>query len=208
MNQSGEMSNQIDILIYNSTFYAPIYAINNLVIIPPEAVIIAIEVKTRINKQIFHEVISKNRTLKMMDCNIESQVFIYNPPSSEKIMEYLNAFDYTDYDGNCLIDKICGLNKFYISKENIKTEEEEGIGYINQIYKSKGSDKDAIFELFCYNIYRIIETNINMDLKKGIDNVWVLSKDSAINRGRLRYSNISLNKVELGSILIKKELKK
>ena len=143
MNQSGEMSHQIDILIYNSVFYAPLYSVNDLVVIQPESVIIAIEVKTKINQNIFHEIIPKTKAIKILNSKIESQVFIYNPPSAKKTIDYLNCFNFSKYSEEQLIDSIYGLNKFFLSKSNIITENNEGVGYLNEIYKYT---KISVFE--------------------------------------------------------------
>jgi len=58
INEQGEMSKQIDILIYDSQLYAPLYRVNDIVVVPNKAVLDVIEVKTTINsKTAFHEII-------------------------------------------------------------------------------------------------------------------------------------------------------
>lgn len=47
---SGKKSQQCDILIYNSARYAPYMSVNDLVVLPVEAVTAVIEVKTRLNQ--------------------------------------------------------------------------------------------------------------------------------------------------------------
>jgi len=78
LDKEGKISNQIDILIYNSNFYAPLYSINDFVVLPPEAVLVAIEVKTRLNIRIFHEIFPKNQIIKKINPSIETMIFIYN----------------------------------------------------------------------------------------------------------------------------------
>lgn len=47
---SGKKSQQCDILIYNSAHYAPFLSVNDLVVLPVEAVTAVIEVKTHLNQ--------------------------------------------------------------------------------------------------------------------------------------------------------------
>ena len=52
LSQNGKMSKQCDILIYDSHYFAPIYRINDIVVVPSDSVIAIIEVKTTITKKI------------------------------------------------------------------------------------------------------------------------------------------------------------
>lgn len=205
LDRSGNISNQIDILIYNSTFYAPLYSVNNLVVLPPESVFIAIEVKTRINKKIFLEIFPKNQVLKRINPSIDSQIFIYNPPSPKKIVDYLDSFDFSTYSEDEIPDRIYGLSKFFFSKENIVLDEKEGVGYLNEIYVSKKTNEAAIFEIFYYNIYRLIERKINQDLEKGIDNVFHIGGPDVVTKGRLSYLQASFKDIDLAKIVIEKK---
>jgi hypothetical protein len=205
LDKNGEISNQIDILIYNSTLYAPLYSVGDLVVLPAESVIIAIEVKTKINKKIFQDILPKNKKLKSINSEIESQIFIYNPPSANKTIDYLNQFDFFGYKEEELPDKIYGLSKFCISKSNIKTEKSEGVGYMVENYKSKTTSQDAIFEAFYYNVYRVVEMKINQALKNGINNVFIINGDDVEIKGRLGYSNTKVE-MDFGNILIEKTI--
>jgi hypothetical protein len=207
IDKAGRSSTQLDIIIYNSLFYAPLYSVNDLVVLPPEAVIIAIEVKTRINKNVFHESIAKNKILKQINPEIESQIFIYNPPSAKIMIRYLKEFDFSEYADIELIDKIYGLSKFCLSKENIVSKDQEGVGYINEIYKSRKTGNDAVFEAFYYNIYRVVEQKINKALKNGINNIWIIKDNSIEIKGRLGYSHAGISDFEFGNILINKKIK-
>lgn len=202
LDRAGNISTQIDILIYNSTFYAPLYSVNDLVVLPPESVFIAIEVKTRVNKKIFQEIFPKNQTLKKINPSIDTQIFIYNPPSSKRIVNYLDSYDFSSYSAEDIPDRIYGLSKFYFQKENIELDNLNGVGYINEIYVSKGTDEKAIFEIFYYNIYRVIERKINQDLEKGIDNVFHLGGSNVDTKGRISYLQASFKDIGEAKIII------
>jgi hypothetical protein len=47
----GSKSQQCDVLIYDSSLYAPLLAVNDLVVLPVEAIIATIEVKTYLNQR-------------------------------------------------------------------------------------------------------------------------------------------------------------
>jgi hypothetical protein len=205
LNRQGDSSPQIDIIIYNSMFYAPLYSVNDLVVLQPESVLLVIEVKTKLNKKILHETIAKNKELKKINPEIESKVFIYNPPATKIVIEYLNDFDFSEYEDNELIDSIYGLSKFCLLKSNITTKEKSGIGYMNGIYKTTSTSKNAVFEAFYYHVYQLVESSINKSLKKGIDNIWIIKNDSTEVRGRLKYSQAMLDKMEFGNIIIEKD---
>lgn len=57
LSPDGGLSKQCDILIYDAHRYAPFYRAGAVVVVPVEAVIAVIEVKTSINKRAFEEVI-------------------------------------------------------------------------------------------------------------------------------------------------------
>lgn len=204
LDNEGNMSNQNDILIYNSTFYSPIYSVNEMVVLPPEAVIFTIEIKTSLNQKNFSEIFPKTKTLKNINPEIESLIFIYQPPSSNKIFDYLNKIDFSEFKGTELPDKIYGLNKFYISKENIQSNGKNGVGYIEFEYEKTDVAEDVILEQFYYDIYRRIEIAINKDMEKGIDNAWHINESIATTNGRVKYSNVKIKGMTKHKILISK----
>jgi hypothetical protein len=53
IDSAGGLSKQCDILIYDSHRYAPFYRVEGVVVVPAEAVIAIIEVKTSINRADF-----------------------------------------------------------------------------------------------------------------------------------------------------------
>ncbi|MEX0902343.1 MAG: DUF6602 domain-containing protein [Pseudohongiellaceae bacterium] len=80
----GELSRQCDILIYDSQMYAPLYRINDIVIVPSESVIALIEVKTTISRAIFHRAIDYFKALRYLE-NAKTYLFIFNSKKYGKL---------------------------------------------------------------------------------------------------------------------------
>ena len=49
----GKLSGQTDVLLYNAMYYAPLYRVDDFVVVQPESVVAIIEVKTTVNKRDF-----------------------------------------------------------------------------------------------------------------------------------------------------------
>lgn len=206
LSKEGNISNQCDIIIYNSTYYAPLYRVNDLVIVPPESVICTVEVKTKLDQEKLHEQFPKFKTVKTICPNADSSIFIYYPPRWETIIEYINKYNFSEYDDTHLPDKIYGFNSFCLSKSNIKGKSKDGVGYMNISFHDT-KKQNASFEHFFYDIYQKIEMQINKDLKAGIDNIWVLEGDTLTPKGRLSYSKSGISKMQFGTIIFEKEFK-
>jgi len=170
LSKDGTLSTQCDIIIYNSNFYAPLYRVNDLIIVPPESVIHVIEVKTKINKKILHEQFPKFKTIKTLCPNANTSIFIFYPPKWKKTIEYITKFDFTNYLDTELPENIYGFNYYCLSKVNIVGENKRGIGFMCMQYTNQ-KNQSALFENFFYDIYSRIEMQINTDMEKGIDNI-------------------------------------
>jgi hypothetical protein len=205
LSKNGTLSNQCDIIVYNSTYYAPLYKVNDLVIVPPESVIHTIEVKTRINQIVLHEQFPKIKILKEICPKAEASIFIYYPPKWEKVIEYLTKFDFSNFTEMHLPDKIYAFNSFCLSKENIITNNKKGVGYLYMSF-ANSKKQNALFEHFFYDIYRRIEIQINKDLKEGIDNVWEIKENTVDIHGRLGYAKSSTSEIEYGTIIFEKDI--
>jgi|GEM_PF-1840623 len=206
LSKDGILSTQCDIIIYNSHFYAPLYRVNDLVIVSPESVIHVIEVKTKINQRMLHEQFPKFRTIKTICPNAYTSIFIFYPPKWKKAIEYINKFKFLDYSDTQIVEKVYGFNNYCLSKENIVKENKKGIGFICMQYFNE-KNQSALFENFFYDIYRRIESRINDDLKDGIDNVWHINANNVEPHGRLGYSKTKTSNMEFGNIIIGKDLK-
>jgi len=134
---SGKKSQQCDVLIYNSARYAPFLSVNDLVVLPVEAVTAVIEVKTRLNQTELQKAL---HCFKSVD-DICSEALGYYP-----IRKYVLAFGSISLDTllRCRhlnpfptqLDAICILGKGYAVKHSGSSTNPEGY-----------ASKDALFFL-------------------------------------------------------------
>ncbi|MBT2616131.1 MULTISPECIES: DUF6602 domain-containing protein [unclassified Bacillus (in: firmicutes)] len=192
----GTVSNQTDIIIYNSTYYAPLYQVEDLVVVPAESVLLTVEVKTKIDKEEIHNAIAKMISTKKINKKIETLLFIYNPPKKiETIKDYLVSYDFSNTPIEYIPDAFYGIEQFKIFKgklidEELKKQKKYKVGYLGHMNKS---DIDFVIEQFYFDIYSKVEMLINNDIKSGIDNVWYISEgEPGVAKfqphGRVRYS--------------------
>jgi len=117
---SGKKSKQCDVLIYNSARYAPFLSVNDLVVLPAEAVTAVIEVKTCLNQ---------SELLKALDCfksvndicsaalgyyPIRKYVLAFSSVSLETILRYKHLTPFPSE----LLDAICILDKGFAFKQS------------------------------------------------------------------------------------------
>ncbi|BAY27275.1 hypothetical protein NIES2100_70980 [Calothrix sp. NIES-2100] len=177
--KNGELSKQCDILIYNSHLYAPFYRLNDIVIVPEESVIAVIEVKTTINKQIFHNGIDYFENIKNIS-QAHTYLFIYNCKGIESIEKYLHSYnhkdDRTEFDHDTyyfLPDEITGINEsFHLKKDLVVCYGRDSMGYSSYFYEGeKGTEINAL-QHFYLSVYRLVETEIGnlyrSDKMKGV----------------------------------------
>jgi len=81
----------------------------------------------------------------------------------------------------------------------------KGIGYISEIHTTKSTQERAIFEVFYYDVYRIIERRINLAINEGIDNIFKVTDINVSTKGRISYSHATFDNIELAKILIERE---
>lgn len=214
---AGELSAQTDILIYAGNHYAPLYRVDDFVIVPPEAVVAAIEVKTRLTRGDFVLAMQQLARSKSLVPQAFNGMFIFHPVTSETFKRYVAALDFQEQPREWIPDFVCGVGKFYAEKANIITDDGTSsadeidrpahVGYLQYIYAvSNGRQRDYTFEVFFYRLYQHIELEINRWLKHGIDNVWEISGQQVQPHGRLRYSSVHLNDVKLLGIVQRADL--
>ncbi|WP_217511772.1 DUF6602 domain-containing protein [Vibrio metschnikovii] len=161
--ENGNISKQVDILIYDSQAYAPFYRINDIVVVPAESVIAVIEVKTSITKQIFHSVIKYFEALDYLP-NAKTYLFMFNSKELHQINSYFHNYkhkgDYQlfDYDTfQYLPDEITGINSSFHLKKSDVISERDMLGYISWFYQdSKGTEINAL-QHFYMSIYTHVE---------------------------------------------------
>ncbi|WP_278957049.1 DUF6602 domain-containing protein [Aquipseudomonas alcaligenes] len=173
INAKGELSKQCDILIYDSLSYSPLYRVNDIVVIPSESVLAVIEVKTTINKSIFHKAIDYFKSFDYLP-NAKTYLFIFNSNSIKRIGGYFHSFkhegSYQSFDHDTfqyLPDEITGINESYhLRKDSIITDRDM-FGYSSWFYEdSKGSEINAL-----QHFYSSIRTVVDEYIEKHYKNI-------------------------------------
>ena len=165
-NKSGELSRQCDIIIYDSELYAPFYRINDIVVVPAESVISIIEVKTTVNKQIFHKIIDYFKSFTgIINSETGMHLFIYNAPTVSALNEYFNNYkhpgEYQSFDHDTfheLPDTITGIgNSYHLRKDHVVFDRDM-IGYSSYNYETEAGVDISSLELFYSRIYKQVES--------------------------------------------------
>lgn len=165
IDENGNMSKQIDIIIYDNQLYAPLYRVNDIVVVPNKSVINIIEVKTTINgKTLFHDVIKYFYSIsEILDVRTKKSLFIYNAPSTYKLNEYFHNFkhsgEYQKFDHDTfhyLPDTITGIRSSYHLGKDYVVFERDMMGYTSYNYLDN-TDKDiSSLELFFKDVYNSV----------------------------------------------------
>jgi len=166
LNDSGELSRQCDIIVYDSHNYSPFYRVNDIVVVPSESVICVIEVKTTITKQIFHRVINYFNNLPYLE-NAKTYLFIFNSKNLESIEQYLKSYkhkgNYQQFDHDTfqlLPDEITGINESYHLEKSYVVIGRDAVGYMSHSYEDlEGTEINAL-QHFYLSIYQAVEKYI------------------------------------------------
>lgn len=162
MSKNGELSKQCDILIYDSIRFAPFYRVNDVVIVPVEAVIIVIEVKTTINRTIFNNAIHYFNNIKAISNNkIYTYLFVYNSCEISKLKVFFDSFphksEYKLFDHDTfqsLPDEITGINhSFHLEKDSVVIDRDM-MGYSSFFYENEQGVDISALEIFYLSVYR------------------------------------------------------
>jgi len=163
LSAKGEMSKQCDILIYDSTYYAPFYRINDIVVIPADSVIAVIEVKTTITKPIFHIVIDFFANISLIT-NARTYLFVYNSVDITNLLGFFNSYKHEgdsqkfDHDTFQLLPaEITGINKSYHLKKDYVVQERDMMGYSSFFYENEEGTEVSAMQNFYSSIYNLIE---------------------------------------------------
>lgn len=166
LNKKGELSKQCDIIIYDSELYAPFYRINDIVVVPAESVISIVEIKTTVNKQIFHQVIDYFKSFtEIIEPQTGKHLFIYNAPTVSNLNSYFHNYkhpgDYQSFDHDTfyeLPDTITGISNSYYLRRDYVVFDRDMMGYLSYNYETEKNVDISSLELFYSNIYREVET--------------------------------------------------
>lgn len=165
LNKCGKLSKQCDILIYDSELYSPFYRINDIVVVPSESVISIIEIKTTVNKQIFHKVIDYFKSFTgIIEPNTGKHLFIFNAPKVSNLASYLQNYshpgDYQLFDHDTfyeLPDTITGISHSYHLRRDYTIVERDMMGYLSYEYETEKNIDISSLEIFYFNIYKQVE---------------------------------------------------
>lgn len=167
LDKDGALSKQCDILIYDSHWYAPFYRVGGLVVIPAEAVIAIIEVKTSITKRTFNEVLSYFASFEALDLKAKTYLFMFIAPKLGALRRFFQTYphpgDYKQFDHDTfhfLPDEITGLDQSYYLKKSYVIHDADAVGYLSHFFEDlKGTPINAL-EQFFLSLYSHIETYI------------------------------------------------
>lgn len=173
LNSSGELSRQCDIIIYDSQWYSPFYRINDIIVVPEESVLAVIEVKTTINKSIFHDTIKYFSALSKIT-NARKHLFIFNARPISRLGSYFETFKhegtYQHFDHDTfeyLPDQITGINpSYHLCKDYVITDS-DSMGYISRFYKDLEGTEVSALQLFFISIYEMVEAHIEKGASRG-----------------------------------------
>lgn len=166
INSSGKLSKQCDIIIYDSQSFAPLYRVNDIVVVPSESVIAVIEVKTTISKTIFHDVINYFKSFDYLP-NAKTFLFIFNSGRKDNIDYYFHSYPHKggcqsfDHDTfQCLPDVITGINDSYHFCKDFVITDRDSMGYTYWYFADdEGSDISAL-QLFFGSVSEHVESYI------------------------------------------------
>lgn len=181
IDEFGNMSKQIDIIIYDCLLYAPLYRINDIVIVPNKSVLDVIEVKTTVNsKTAFHEIIKYFYSIsETLDYRTKKRLFIYNSATTFKLNEYFHNFKHPggyqmfDHDTfQYLPDTISGIqSSYHLGKEQV-TFDRDMMGYTSYNYLDNTNKDISSLELFLKSIYdNVFQYNLSKTDKEFRNNI-------------------------------------
>ena len=164
LSEKGEISPQCDVIIYDRDAYAPVYSINDIVVIPARAVLAVVEVKTTINKSIFHKTIDYFKKLSDVAPAISTYLFIFDSKSTVDINDYLRSYvhpgDYQLWDHDTypqLPGEIIGIDKTFHLKIAPTVLETDRIGYASWFLKDHEGSEIHALQTFLLSLYRQVE---------------------------------------------------
>lgn len=149
------LSQQCDIIIYDSLNYAPLSTFGDIHIIPSEAVFSVIEVKSSLNFSGFSSALSAFERLRAMRV-LKTYLFAYHLPKSSTLQSWFFKYASRDMDKTD-DDWLCGEN--VIDKPDVENYPFAIIGLNNYSYFQKGHVQTRNYDMIGYNNYEIYNTD-------------------------------------------------
>jgi hypothetical protein len=162
----------------NNSYYEPqmdqvaFYRINDIVIVPADAVITIIEVKTSIDARRFHEVLDYFKEVKNI-CFKPAYLFIYNAPKLGQLYGYFESYaaengPYTyDHDtAQLLPDEITGIQtSYHITQDLVVGDGSDTFGYSAWSFKDEADKEISALQNFYLSVYERVENYISDTMK-------------------------------------------
>lgn len=171
IDSAGGLSKQCDILIYDSHRYAPFYRVGGVVVVPAEAVIAIIEVKTSINRAGFHEVIRYFQSFQSLRLEARTYLFMFNAPTLGTVSRHFHSFrhpgSYQEFDHDTfqfLPDEITGLDHSYHLQRDMVIHDRDAMGYLSYFYEDHEGTAINALERFFLSVYACVERHLSRGL--------------------------------------------
>ncbi|NKF28103.1 hypothetical protein HER21_16725 [Pseudomonas sp. BGM005] len=171
LSPDGGLSKQCDILIYDAHRYAPFYRAGATVVVPVEAVIAVIEVKTSINKRAFEELIKYFEAFDSVRGTYRTYLFMFNAPQMGTLSSWFHSYPHPDgrtefdHDTFCrLPDEITGLDSSYHLKKDMVIDRRDGMGYLSYFYHDQEGTAINALELFYLSVYSAVEDYVQSQM--------------------------------------------
>lgn len=173
ISPDGWLSKQCDIIIYDSHRFAPFYRAGQLVVVPTEAVLAVIEVKTSINKKGFNDVIRYFQSFEAFSWKFRTYLFMFNAPTLGRINAWFHSyphpghhkeFDHDTYQ--VLPDEIIGLDSSYQLRKEYVIHNRDGAGYMSYFYLDQQGTAISALELFFLSVNGVVEAHLQAHTSK------------------------------------------
>ena len=187
VDNNGELSKQVDIIIYDSQLYAPYYRINDIVVVPNASVLAIVEVKTTVkSKTAFHDIINYFYSVsKHLSSETSKYLFIYNSANVGMLGNYFHSFkhpgEYQKFDHDTfqnLPDVITGINSSFHLKKDYVAFESDKMGYTSYNYLDNTNNDISSLELFYRDIFS--KTFNYLSRKSDAENIDTLKNDQTL----------------------------
>jgi hypothetical protein len=173
ISSDGWLSKQCDIIIYDSQRFAPFYRAGQLVVVPSEAVLAVIEVKTSINKTGFNNVIKYFQSFESVSWKFRTYLFMFNAPGLERVSTWFHSYPHPgrhkefDHDTYQLLpDEIIGLDPSYLLRREYVIHDRDGAGYLSYFYQDQQGTAISALELFFLSVYGVVERHLQAHTPK------------------------------------------
>ena len=165
----GALSKQCDIILYDNQNFAPLYRINDIVIVPEESVIAVVEVKTLVNRQIFNSALEFFKCLLPICPAARTFLFIYTSTTHNDIERFLSSYKFDHDTFQELPDEIIGIENSFLVEKGYVITDSDNIGYNFYHFVDKENNEITALQNFFISLYNQILKHNSKDKSKNID---------------------------------------